>query len=239
MNSLFSRYPSILILLLGLAAWCGALMPSPITEEETYDYLAIGNSITRHPVCEYWWNDIGMAASEENKDYFHIVTAHLQEKHGRVNARAVNYVQWETAGSKERKKTFELIDPYLTEELELITLQLSENAASSASLGRDYQRLILHLQEKCPQARIVLVDDFWSDDKSKVKKETAEKLELPFADLSGIRNDPAYQWTVGDIVYGSDGQPHAIDNDNVARHPNDLGMEYIAGQIIRQLDALP
>jgi hypothetical protein len=35
--------------------------------------LAIGNSITTHGKCSYWWSNAGMAASDELHDYFHIV----------------------------------------------------------------------------------------------------------------------------------------------------------------------
>lgn len=28
-----------------------------------YDYLAIGNSITVHSECNFWWNECGMAAT--------------------------------------------------------------------------------------------------------------------------------------------------------------------------------
>lgn len=38
-----------------------------------YNALVIGNSITKHGKCDYWWGDYGMAASELNKDYFHIL----------------------------------------------------------------------------------------------------------------------------------------------------------------------
>ena len=30
---------------------------------DDYNYLAIGNSITIHPLNEYWWNECGMAAT--------------------------------------------------------------------------------------------------------------------------------------------------------------------------------
>lgn len=239
MNSLLSRVSPVFILLLGLAALCGMVSASPRERGESYDYLAIGNSITRHPECEYWWNDIGMAASEEGRDYFHIVAAYLQEQHEAVNARAVNLVEWETAYSKDRSDAYALIDPYLTADLDLITLQLSENAFLSRRLGEDYERLIRHIQEKCPQADLILIDDFWSGGKSAVKKRAAERLSLPFADLSGIRGDPTYQWKLGDTVYDSDGQPHIIENPDVARHPNDQAMAHIAGQIIRLMDILP
>ncbi len=45
--------------------------------EDGINYLAIGNSITLHPINSFWWNEIGMAASDAQYDYFHIVLSHL------------------------------------------------------------------------------------------------------------------------------------------------------------------
>lgn len=36
-----------------------------------YNYFAIGNSITIHGKCDYWWNVCGMAASTLENDYVH------------------------------------------------------------------------------------------------------------------------------------------------------------------------
>lgn len=228
MNGLLSRLIPVLLVLCGLAS----LRAPGAKPLDAYEYLAIGNSITRHGESEYWWNDIGMAASEESKDYFHIVAAFLREQYGEVRAAAVNFVEWETSDSAERPETYALIDPYLTDSLDLITLQLSENASYSRRFARDYEALLRHIQEKCPQATVIAVDDFWNDKKAAAKKKAAKKQQVPFADLSAIRGDSAYQQAVGGTVYGADGTAHVIENKDVARHPNDDGMDYIARQII-------
>ncbi len=41
--------------------------------EDIFDYLAIGNSITLHGICDYWWGNYGMAASSIDNDYYHLV----------------------------------------------------------------------------------------------------------------------------------------------------------------------
>ena len=235
MNGLLSRLLPVWLVLCGLAA----LDAHGAQPANAYEYLAIGNSITRHGECEYWWNDIGMAASEESKDYFHIVCAFLREQHEEVRAAAVNLVEWEISGSQERPATYALIDPYLTDTLDLITLQLSENAAFSKRFARDYEALLRHIQEKCPQATVIAVDDFWSGQKSAAKKRAANRLRIPIADLSAIRGDTAFQQAVGGTVYGADSTAHVIENKDVALHPNDLGMAYIARQIISLLTGAP
>lgn len=228
-------YPLIawLTLAASAAGFPSAAVQTP--SEAPYRYLAIGNSITRHPECVYWWSEAGMAASTPEQDYFHLVTNYLTEKHASVAAEAINYVEWEKAVT-DKASTYSIIDPYLSEDIDLITVQLSENARMNRGLERSFKDLLRHIRKKCPNAQVILVDDFWSDAKSAAKKKAAESLKIPFADLSDIRGKEEYKQTVGGAVYGSDGEIHFIDLENVANHPNDAGMEAIAQAIIRQIE---
>ena len=92
-----------------------------------FNYLAIGNSITKHGKCDYWWNEIGMAATEKEKDYFHLVSDFLKSKNDSFYSVAINYSIWET-NANDRSQTFNVIAPYLSDKLDLVTIQLSENA---------------------------------------------------------------------------------------------------------------
>ena len=49
-------------------------------KDGAFNYLAIGNSLTLHGICEYWWNECGMAASSLEKDYVHQLNAAAGEK---------------------------------------------------------------------------------------------------------------------------------------------------------------
>ena len=221
-----------------IAALAMAVQPAqPQTGDGTYRYLAIGNSITRHPVCDIWWNEVGMAASDSDRDYYHLVVDYLRQRHESVDAAAVNYVEWEITAD-DRASTYPVIDPYLTADLDLITLQLSENVQKNNNFERTYADLVRHIQKKCPHADIILVDDFWSKPKSQSKRKTAERLSVPFADLSAIRGNPAFMSSVGSVVYDADGQPHVIEREDVARHPNDYGMAFISQAIIEQIEKL-
>ena len=83
--------------------------------------LVLGNSITKHGLNEYWWNEIGMAASESSKDYYHKLVSELVTLYGKVNAYALNYSQWEINGH-DRSQTFSIIDSLLCEQLDYIIL---------------------------------------------------------------------------------------------------------------------
>lgn len=201
---------------------------------DAFHYLAIGNSITLHGKCHYWWNEVGMAASVKEKDYFHIVKSHLESVHGNVSANAYNFAVWEIT-AHDRTQTIGAIKDHLSPALDLITLQLSENVSDVTTFPEDLCELIAHLKETCPKAKIILVDDFWSEEKSEMKRAVAEKLSVSFASLADIRGKDEYKCPIGTTVYGDNGIAYAVDHDGVAAHPGDEGMKAIAERIIKML----
>lgn len=124
-----------------------------------YNYLAIGNSITKHPINEYWWNECGMAASTADKDYVHIVSNSLN-----ANYNAYNFVIWEIM-SHDRGETLSMLDGMLGDSLDLVTIQLSENATDLSTFETDFEELIRYVQKQSPKARIIVVGDFWDEKK--------------------------------------------------------------------------
>lgn len=202
--------------------------------EGGYNYLAIGNSITDHGTCSYWWSESGMAASTADNDYYHLVTAALSGEKGAFSSHKYNFFAWETQ-SADRAETLQLLDRYLSPNLSLVTIQLSENVTDTATFATDLAELVNYVKTKCPHAEILLVDDFWSDEKSDIKRQVATDCGTYFADLGEIRNDPVYQCGLGTTVYDADGGAHVVEHVGVSRHPGDLGMRYIADQILSAL----
>ena len=50
--------------------------------DQGINYFAIGNSITSHPIADYWWNDgVGMVASCEENDYVHQISKWLEDNY--------------------------------------------------------------------------------------------------------------------------------------------------------------
>lgn len=49
-------------------------------DKDSFNYLAIGNSITRHGINEYWWNENGMAATTLDNDYVHQFSSLLHKQ---------------------------------------------------------------------------------------------------------------------------------------------------------------
>lgn len=191
-----------------------------------YNYLAIGNSITKHEINGYWWNECGMAASTEDKDYVHLVSNSLN-----ANYYAYNFAVWEMI-SHDRGETLSVLDKMLSDELDLVTIQLSENILDMSTFETDFEDLIRYIQERCPQAKIVALGDFWDAKKDEIKIRACEKTNIVFAGLDEIRGLSEFECGVGTSVYDNSGNPHLVEHKGVAKHPNDKGMKQIANAIL-------
>ena len=207
-------------------------------EETEYAWFAIGNSITVHAPNEVWWNEIGMAASAEDRDYVHLAAEQLSALYGKAAVHPLYFYAWETA--EDRGAKLPMLDPYLDPQLQLVTIQLGENAEDLATFGEDFEALIRYVQEKAPQARILVIGDFWSNgDRDRMKQEAAEKTGAGFVSLEEIRDNPEYQAGIGAVVYDAEGNPHTVENPDVAGHPGDRGMQYIADRVTEALKGEP
>lgn len=203
------------------------------TAREGYNYLAIGNSITKHGLTDYWWSEYGMAASEPEKDYFHRVVTFLEDANqGKtLYSMAYSFSIWETLAT-DRAQTLELLDRYLNDYVNIVTVQLGENASNLTTFESDFKYLLEHIKEHCPKAQVIVVGDFWENGgRDEMKKRAAAELGVGFVDLSAIKDNKEYMAGLGISVYGDDGKQHEIKHDGVAAHPGDSGMEYIAQKI--------
>lgn len=200
-----------------------------------YNYLAIGNSITKHGKVEYWWNECGMAATTADKDYYHIVVNHLKEKYSDMDSDICSFSIWETLYT-DRAETLEILDYYLDDSLNLITIQLGENAQNLDTFESDFEYLINHIKEAAPSAEVLVIGDVWeNENRDELKKQAAENCGVKYISLNEIKENKEYQCGLGTVVYGDDGEPHTVEHAGVAAHPSDKGMKYIADKIIENI----
>ncbi len=219
-------------------------------DDDHYNILFIGNSITRHGITSYWWSDgRGMAATSQNTDYVHQTESLLADKLEElkpgaksINGYAFNYSVWET-NAHDRAQTYPVMDKYMTEGggLDVVVLQLGENVSDASENGStyesDYAELIQHIKDKAPNARIITVGDFWADDtKDAVKKSAAEETGVTYVDLAEIQDDINYEAGIGTMVEGDDGKEHEIEHSGVAMYPGDTGMKWIAKKIVEAIE---
>ena len=195
--------------------------------DKEFNYFAIGNSITLHPINSYWWSERGMAASKDDNDYVHIVARHLKAK-----VHAYNFATWEIT-SKDRGEFLSLLDKYLDPRIDLITIQLGENANDLSTWKNDWIDLINYIKTKNKKSKIVIIGDFWSFPKrDEGKIEAAKQCGAIFIDLSDIKDNKSYQSCMNCSVLDDEGKEHPITHSGVAAHPGDLGMKEIAMRII-------
>lgn len=211
---------------------------------DNYDLIFVGNSITRHPLADYWWsNERGMASSTTGKDYVHLTETALSSRMGgtKVNGYALNFAIWETQ-INDRSETYPVLDKYFQKGsyLDCVVVQLGENVNDASGVNstyrNDYKNLIEHIKEKAPKAQIITVGDFWADtSKDSIKEEVAKEENVTYLDLSTIQGDKEYEAGMGTLVDGDDGKKHRINHLGVANHPGDKGMKWIAKKIVKAI----
>lgn len=130
----------------------------------------------------------------------------------------------------DRDKAFDLIEPYLSDKLDLVTIQLGENASDLTTYEKDLESLIYHVKEEAPNATVLVIGDWWSIEKNDMRKEAAANAGALFADLSAIIGDTKYQSQTGLECKLSDGSTIKV-SEAAHTHPGDLGMQYIAEKV--------
>lgn len=207
--------------------------PDEIFSDGGVNYLAIGNSITIHPLANYWWSECGMAASSAEKDYYHIVKSWLESKYDTVNSLAYNFSMWEVLYT-DRAETIEIIDSYLSSNLDLITIQLGENVTNLDTFKGDFEYLLNHIKSMVPSAHIIVLGDIITDsgERDIIKKKVCEEYNIDYISFDDIKDNKEYQCGKGITVYDDKGNPHIVEHDGVASHPNDKAMQLIADRVI-------
>ncbi len=199
-------------------------------------YFAIGNSLTLHGKCVYWWRECGMAATDEKHDYVHLVTDALEKKYDTaVNAKTYNFFAWEQA--ETRDALLSQLDEFLAQSPDVITVQLGENVGTDnrATLEADYVKLLQYIKEKCPAAKLIVLGDFWETDRDDMRRSAAQTCGVAFADILP-RVTPDSRAGLYTKVFGDDGEWHVIEHEGVAAHPGDAGMAMIAQTIIEAMN---
>lgn len=211
-----------------------------VAAEDTFDYVALGNSITCNEADdELWWGNWGMAASSEEKDYIHLISSWLGGQSAKpVTTTVLDLKKWELVS--ERDEVLKDYMEYFNEYTDLVTIQTGENITEyKETLGTDYDSLVKMIREMAPNAQILMLGEvLWpSEDIESAKRLACETYGITFIDMTDFLNgyDGFYKSSIGTVVSGADGESHTINNEVVAAHPNDEGMACIAQQVINQI----
>lgn len=211
-----------------------------VATEDTYDYVALGNSITCNEIDEnLWWGSWGMAASSEEKDYVHLLAKWLGEQTLKsVNTNVLDLKDWEVA--QDRNALLSGYAKYFDENTNMVTIQTGENITEHKdTLKQDYSALVKYIKEKAPNAQIFMLGEMlWPDnDIETAKKAACTEHGVTFIEMTTFLNgyEKSYKSALDAEVNGADGKKHKISNEVVAAHPNDAGMECIFQTITNQI----
>lgn len=194
--------------------------------------LVFGNSITIHPPNSSvnWYGNYGMAASQKENDYIHILAAKLN-----TNVIPVNISAWEGTHS-----TFDLgnYDKYFDKNPDLIIIRLGENVSNPFGFDKSLQRLIEYIKLKAPKSKILITGTFWTNKViNDILKNSAVENEIPFVPLSHLDLKQNLS-EIGALTTAEDGSKIKITNQGVANHPGDLGMKNIATELLKTIELI-
>lgn len=187
--------------------------------------LILGNSITRHGQnAGIGWNaDWGMAASDMDHDYVHLLQSDLTAAGKNVLTMVRSASLWERNHAQENH-----LDDYRTEHAfaaDLILFRIGENVPKGSDMELFAARLCEFLTYVNPKkAPIVFTSTVWdSEPRNAVIRTLAKEWDMPFIDLTEIgRRDDL-------MAIG------LFEHKGVAMHPGDAGMRYIADAVLPEL----
>lgn len=220
------------LVLMGLASPVMGREPKPVAVYSRV--LFLGNSITKHgPKADIDWSgNWGMAASAEDKDYVHLVTAGLTKVQG-----SAPEIRVKNIAGFERDAAAADVEALLKEELafkpDLVILAIGENvpALKDAEKQQAFKTAVLKLMKRLktgpgPETNLVVRSCFWANAaKDKVLREACAEAGGVFADISALAAD--------ETNYGRAERPYK--HAGVANHPGDKGMRGIADGILKAI----
>jgi hypothetical protein len=194
------------------------------SEEGSVKIAVLGNSITRHgpkPTIG-WTHDFGMAASDKDHDYVHLLFKKLTDSGKKVCFFVKQFAVWERNHEDEYDDFYTDVGQFNPD---IIVFRLGENVNRQASL-EVYEAATEKLLDYVGhgKAKLVLTTCFWkhgvADDavRNICKKRGIEPTELN--DLGELDEMKA----IG-----------LFEHSGVANHPGDLGMENIAERIYKDV----
>ena len=201
-------------------------------EINTNRILFLGNSITRHaPLSSIGWlTDCGMAASNVEKDYVHLVASGVNKLYGKKPEILFNNI----AEFERNLKSFDLenkIKNDLDFKATLVIVALGENVPA---LGSDEDKVqfkisytkLLTLLKNNGNPTIIVRSCFWADKtKDDIMKEACISVGGIYIDIQKLSKDES----------NCSRSEHKWENAGIGAHPGDKGMQAIADAILKAL----
>ncbi len=241
MPVLTQKLPTLLLLILwsvvGVSAQAADKVqpaaPLHVGKLKANKVLFLGNSITLHGPLESigWKGNWGMAATSQDKDYVHLVTAQIQKVAGGKPEILVKNI----ADFERNHATYD-VEKSLKEALDfkadIIVIAIGENVPglatpeAQANYHKAFDNLLDQLH-KHENATIFIRSTFWNDiTKNSIMAECCHRDSDIFVDLGGLDKD--------EKNFARSEQK--IEHAGVAGHPGDTGMKAIADAIWKAIE---
>ncbi|MGC5744372.1 hypothetical protein [Chryseobacterium sp. NFX27] len=204
-----------------------------VNTKDTLKVLIIGNSITSHGVAkEIGWNHkSGMAATNYNKDFVHLLFEDFKKKNTDKNIilRYANYSNLERSPEKVNLKDSKIQNLYKFNP-EYIVYQLGDN--STKANADEFEKVSVKFLEGFKSSKKYVVSPYFMNvNNYKVTKNISTSSKSNFVDISYISNNKKYS---------ANQYPGSIKKvwkaEGIAAHPGDLGMLLISQQIFKKIN---
>ncbi len=192
----------------------------------------LGNSITMHGPCPpvQWAGNWGMAASEQEKDYVHVMLNSLAKLKGKKPATMIANI----ADFERGHATFDVdanFKKFFDFKPDIVVVAIGENVPplSSEEAKAKYKAGFLRLLEaikKGGQPTILVRSCFWADPtKDEIMRQCCTAVGGVFVDASSLGRD------------GSNAarDERTLPHGGVAGHPGDKGMQALADALLRAM----
>lgn len=192
--------------------------------------LFIGNSLLLG-----WKFLFGLCASSDKRDYYHYVTAQIAEKReGATFHREMGKEFEDITNAHTEIDTWikEGIEDYMSEDTELVIIQLGDNVQRSNKdvLEENARKVLQTLRENHPKVRVAWVGLWYNRTSISAIQKACEQTGAVFVDITDL-NVPDNRGKIGEIVTMPDGQTETVEKGGQASHPGDKGMLAIANRI--------
>jgi len=189
--------------------------------------MFVGNSITLHGILPQigWYGDWGMAASEKNKDYVHLLENEIKKTDPNAAFCVCQVAEWERL-YQNKGETLQLFRAAREFGADVIIFRFVENVKKdsfdSQTFRREYDLLAKYL-DKTGHARFLLSTGFWHHPADGDILAYARENGLPCVELGDLGEDDSMK-AIG-----------LFSHRGVANHPGDAGMQKIAERIMESL----
>ena len=190
--------------------------------------MFVGNSITLHaPKPEIgWYGNFGMAASEEEKDYVHLLEKRVKAVHPDAAFCICQVASWER-GYRNDAETLSQWSQARDFAADIIVFRFIENCTAREHDAKVFYESLCRFAQYLDGsgcAKQIVTTGFWKHPGDAELRRYATERDLPLVELGELGEDDAMK-AIG-----------LFEHHGVANHPGDAGMCAIAERIGAVLD---